>query len=303
MQTYKATAARHALRPAARCNEHRSELTNELGYRGRRTRTSCDTILEEAAKLCRGGVAAVERERRRRGRLHLTKTASCGPPRAFPKPTRSSARADGPPSTPIRGNGAARTCPSRLGKHGRGDDSARPTCQLRPLSRPDARRDDRGPQEAHASDELKQRFLPKMIDGTWAGTMCLTEAHCGTDLGLLRTKRQSPERRTAAIRCHRLEDLHLVRRSRPDGEHRPPGARAPSRRAEGREGHQRSSSCRSCCRPTEGRPGARNGVSCVGHRAQDGDEGLRDLSDQLRRASKGWLVGTAQQGHDRRCSR
>ncbi|MEO9167003.1 MAG: acyl-CoA dehydrogenase family protein, partial [Aestuariivirga sp.] len=41
---------------------------------------------------------------------------------------------------------------------------------------------------AHASDELKQKFLPKMVDGTWGGTMCLTEPHCGTDLGLLRTK-------------------------------------------------------------------------------------------------------------------
>jgi alkylation response protein AidB-like acyl-CoA dehydrogenase len=41
---------------------------------------------------------------------------------------------------------------------------------------------------AHASDELKQKFLPKMVDGTWGGTMCLTEPHCGTDLGMLRTK-------------------------------------------------------------------------------------------------------------------
>ncbi|HEY4996301.1 MAG TPA: acyl-CoA dehydrogenase C-terminal domain-containing protein [Aestuariivirga sp.] len=41
---------------------------------------------------------------------------------------------------------------------------------------------------AHASDELKQKFLPKMVDGTWGGTMCLTEPQCGTDLGLLRTK-------------------------------------------------------------------------------------------------------------------
>ena len=40
----------------------------------------------------------------------------------------------------------------------------------------------------HASDELKARYLPKMIEGTWSGTMNLTEAHCGTDLGLLRTK-------------------------------------------------------------------------------------------------------------------
>ncbi len=42
--------------------------------------------------------------------------------------------------------------------------------------------------QVHASDELKQKFLPKMIDGTWTGTMNLTEPHCGTDLGMLRTK-------------------------------------------------------------------------------------------------------------------
>ncbi|MEO2049751.1 MAG: acyl-CoA dehydrogenase C-terminal domain-containing protein [Pirellulales bacterium] len=42
--------------------------------------------------------------------------------------------------------------------------------------------------DAHSSDELKQKFLPQLIDGTWGGTMCLTEPHCGTDLGLIRTK-------------------------------------------------------------------------------------------------------------------
>ncbi|NLH83265.1 MAG: acyl-CoA dehydrogenase, partial [Phyllobacteriaceae bacterium] len=39
----------------------------------------------------------------------------------------------------------------------------------------------------HGSDALKEKYLPKLVDGTWAGTMCLTEPHCGTDLGLLRT--------------------------------------------------------------------------------------------------------------------
>ena len=39
----------------------------------------------------------------------------------------------------------------------------------------------------HGSDELKATYLPKLVDGTWSGTMCLTEPHCGTDLGLLRT--------------------------------------------------------------------------------------------------------------------
>jgi alkylation response protein AidB-like acyl-CoA dehydrogenase len=42
--------------------------------------------------------------------------------------------------------------------------------------------------EGHASDALKQAYLPRMVSGEWSGTMCLTEAHCGTDLGLLRTK-------------------------------------------------------------------------------------------------------------------
>jgi len=42
--------------------------------------------------------------------------------------------------------------------------------------------------QEHASDELKQTYLPNMIEGKWTGTMNLTEPHCGTDLGLLRTK-------------------------------------------------------------------------------------------------------------------
>jgi acyl-CoA dehydrogenase len=42
--------------------------------------------------------------------------------------------------------------------------------------------------QVHGSDEQKQAYLPKMIEGTWTGTMNLTEPHCGTDLGMLRTK-------------------------------------------------------------------------------------------------------------------
>ncbi len=41
---------------------------------------------------------------------------------------------------------------------------------------------------AHASQELKERYLPNMYAGTWTGSMCLTEAHAGTDLGLIRTR-------------------------------------------------------------------------------------------------------------------
>ncbi|MFT6731924.1 MAG: alkylation response protein AidB-like acyl-CoA dehydrogenase [Polaribacter sp.] len=40
---------------------------------------------------------------------------------------------------------------------------------------------------AHGNKTLKERYLPNLIQGRWTGTMCLTEAHCGSDLGLLKT--------------------------------------------------------------------------------------------------------------------
>ncbi|MBM3109980.1 acyl-CoA dehydrogenase C-terminal domain-containing protein [Pseudomonas arcuscaelestis] len=40
----------------------------------------------------------------------------------------------------------------------------------------------------HASEELKQQYLPNMYAGVWAGSMCLTEPHAGTDLGIIRTR-------------------------------------------------------------------------------------------------------------------
>lgn len=47
--------------------------------------------------------------------------------------------------------------------------------------------------EAHGTDEQKQLFMPKLVEGNWTGTMCLTEPHCGTDLGMLRTKAELNE--------------------------------------------------------------------------------------------------------------
>ncbi|SDZ61904.1 acyl-CoA dehydrogenase C-terminal domain-containing protein [Pseudomonas sp. NFIX28] len=41
---------------------------------------------------------------------------------------------------------------------------------------------------AHASQALKERYLPNLYAGVWTGSMCLTEAHAGTDLGLIRTR-------------------------------------------------------------------------------------------------------------------
>ena len=43
----------------------------------------------------------------------------------------------------------------------------------------------------HATDEIKQKYLPKIVEGKCSGTMCLTEPVCGTDLGLLKTKAES----------------------------------------------------------------------------------------------------------------
>ncbi|MFA7277224.1 MAG: acyl-CoA dehydrogenase C-terminal domain-containing protein [Pseudobdellovibrionaceae bacterium] len=40
----------------------------------------------------------------------------------------------------------------------------------------------------HGAQNLKELYLPKLVSGEWSGTMCLTEPHCGTDLGLIRTK-------------------------------------------------------------------------------------------------------------------
>ncbi|WP_439133392.1 acyl-CoA dehydrogenase C-terminal domain-containing protein [Pseudomaricurvus sp.] len=42
--------------------------------------------------------------------------------------------------------------------------------------------------EEHGTDEQKEVYLTKLVSGEWTGTMCLTEPHCGTDLGMLRTK-------------------------------------------------------------------------------------------------------------------
>ena len=53
--------------------------------------------------------------------------------------------------------------------------------------------------EAHGSEEQQQMFMPKLVDGTWTGTMCLTEPHCGTDLGMLRTKAEPNADGTYAI--------------------------------------------------------------------------------------------------------
>lgn len=86
---------------------------------------------------------------------------------------------------------------------------------------------------AHATEEIKQRFLPNLAAGNWTGTMCLTESHCGSDLGLLRTRAVPAgegEYRIIGTKIfvtagqHDLSDniVHLVLARLPDA---PPGIR------------------------------------------------------------------------------
>ena len=51
----------------------------------------------------------------------------------------------------------------------------------------------------HGTEEQKQTYLPKLVEGRWSGTMCLTEPQCGTDLGLVRTKAEPQDDGSYAI--------------------------------------------------------------------------------------------------------
>ena len=89
---------------------------------------------------------------------------------------------------------------------------------------------------AHGTDAQKQTYLHKMTSGEWTGTMCLTEPHCGTDLGLMRTKAEPQPDGTYKITGnkifisageHDMSDniIHLVLARLPDA---PPGIKGVS---------------------------------------------------------------------------
>ena len=107
-------------------------------------------------------------------------------------------------------------------------------------------RGDRRVRHARAEGALPAR---SMFDGTWGGTMCLTEPQAGTDVGSATHARRRKQRRRQ-LRHQRHEDLHLRRRSRPRREHRPPRARARRRRARRAPRACRCSSCRKRAAPT-----------------------------------------------------
>ena len=146
--------------------------------------------------------------------------------------------------------------------------------------------------EAHGSPELKARFLRPMTEGRWAGAMALTEAHCGTDLGLMRTRavpegdgsyRVSGSKIFISAGDHDLTEniVHLVLARLPDA---PPGVKGISMFLVPK------------LLPTEdGRPGARNGVVCTGLEHKMGLKASATCQITYEEA-RGWLVGAPHRG-------
>ena len=145
---------------------------------------------------------------------------------------------------------------------------------------------------SHASDALKDLYLPKMVDGTWSGTMCLTENNAGTDLGLLRTRAIPQDDGSYKITGakifisagdHDLTEniIHLVLARLPDA---PPGTRGISMFLVPK-----------FIPATDGRLGPRNGVVCTAIEHKMGIKGSSTCQLQFDDAT-GWLVGDANKG-------
>ncbi|MGF7149552.1 alkylation response protein AidB-like acyl-CoA dehydrogenase [Sphingomonas zeicaulis] len=146
--------------------------------------------------------------------------------------------------------------------------------------------------EGHGSEDLKNAYLPKMVSGEWAGTMCLTEAHCGTDLGLLRTRAVPQEDGSYRITGskifissgdHDLTDnvIHLVLAKLPDA---PAGVKGISLFLVPK-----------FLPKDDGTPGARNGVSVAGLEHKMGLKASATCQLAFE-DSIGWLVGSPNKG-------
>ncbi len=145
---------------------------------------------------------------------------------------------------------------------------------------------------SHGDDELKARYLPKLVDGTWAGTMCLTEAHAGTDLGIITTRAVPSGDGAYSITGSKIfisageQDLtenilHLVLAKLPDA---PAGTKGISMFLVPK------------FLPTEdGRPGTRNGVTCGSIEHKMGIKGSATCVLNFDNAT-GFMVGEANKG-------
>ena len=145
---------------------------------------------------------------------------------------------------------------------------------------------------AHGSAEQKQLYLPKLVSGEWTGTMCLTEPHCGTDLGLLRTRAEPQEDGSYRLSGNKIfisageHDLaenivHLVLARLPDA---PAGTRGISLFVVPK-----------CLPDAAGKPGVRNAISCGAIERKMGIHGNATCQINLDDAT-GWLIGKPHQG-------
>jgi alkylation response protein AidB-like acyl-CoA dehydrogenase len=146
--------------------------------------------------------------------------------------------------------------------------------------------------KSHGSEALKDLYLPKLVDGRWSGTMCLTEAHCGTDLGLLRTRavpmadgsyRLTGSKIFISAGEHDLTEniVHLVLARMPDA---PPGIKGISLFVVPK-----------FIPKADGSVGARNGVKCAGIEHKMGIKGSATCQINFDEAH-GWLVGEPHKG-------
>jgi alkylation response protein AidB-like acyl-CoA dehydrogenase len=146
--------------------------------------------------------------------------------------------------------------------------------------------------KSHGSETLKSLYLPKLVDGSWAGTMCLTEPQCGTDLGLLRTKavpqadgsyKLTGSKIFISSGEHDLTEniIHLVLARMPDA---PPGIKGISLFVVPKFLPQ-----------PDGSLGARNGVLCTGIEHKMGIKASATCQISFDEA-QGWLVGEPNKG-------
>ncbi len=145
---------------------------------------------------------------------------------------------------------------------------------------------------AHGTPEQKALYLPKLVSGEWTGTMCLTESHCGTDLGLLKTKAEPQADGSYQLTGSKIfisageHDLapniiHLVLARLPDA---PPGTKGISLFVVPK-----------FLPDANGNPGQRNGISCGAIEHKMGIHGNATCQMNLDGAT-GWLIGEPNRG-------
>ena len=145
---------------------------------------------------------------------------------------------------------------------------------------------------AHGTQEQQKLYLPKLTSGQWTGTMCLTESHCGTDLGMLRTKAEPQPDGSYKLTGQKIfisageHDLaenivHLVLARLPDA---PQGSKGISLFVVPK-----------FLPEADGSLGARNAIFCTGLEHKMGIHGNATAQLNLDGAT-GWLVGQPNKG-------